>query len=415
MMDVDTIRSLADAQASYASEAYRWLHRHPELSYQEVETARYVADQLRSLDLEPRIGVGRPGEHGVVAVLGADRPGPAVALRADMDALPLEEATDLPWRSQRPGVMHACGHDAHTAILLATAAALRHVERDHPRSSGGPVVLLFQPAEEQEPGGALGMIEAGVLDSPPVAAIFGLHQSPLLDTGMIGLAAGARSAAADDFTLTIRGRGGHAAWPHRTVDPVVVTAHVVTALQTVVSRQAPPTNAAVVTVATIHGGTKDNIIPDEVVMTGTVRTLSPELRAAMPQRIEALAQGVAGGFGAQATLDYARGYPVLVNDAAMTDLAARAATRTLGEEQVVTAEPVLGAEDFAYFLEQRPGCFASLGVGLPSTPLDERPTGHSARFRLDEAALPVGVAYYLAILDEWARSSPPGPRSTAER
>ena len=411
MMDVDTIRSLADAQAGYASEAYRWLHRHPELSYQEVETARYVADQLRSLDLAPRIGVGRPGEHGIVAVLGADRPGPAVALRADMDALPLEEATDLPWRSQRPGVMHACGHDAHTAILLATAAALRCVERDHPRSSGGPVVLLFQPAEEQEPGGALGMIEARALDSPPVAAIFGLHQSPLLDTGTVGLAAGARSAAADDFTLTIRGRGGHAAWPHRTVDPVVVAAHVVTALQTVVSRQAPPTNAAVVTVATIHGGTKENIIPDEVVMTGTVRTLSPELRAAMPQRIEALAQGVAGGFGAEATLDYAWGYPVLVNDAAMTALAERAATRTLGEAQVVTAEPVLGAEDFAYFLEQRPGCFASLGVGVPSTPLDERPTGHSARFQLDEAALPVGVAYYLAILDEWWRSSPPGPLS----
>ncbi len=415
MMDVDTIRALADAQAGYASAAYRWLHRHPELSFQEVETARYVADQLRSLDLEPRIGVGRPGEHGVVAVLGADRPGPAVALRADMDALPLEEATDLPWRSQRPGVMHACGHDAHTAILLATAAALRRVERDHPRSSGGPVVLLFQPAEEQEPGGALGMIEAGVLDSPPVEAIFGLHQSPLLDTGTIGLAVGARSAAADDFTLTIRGRGGHAAWPHRTVDPVVVAAHVVTALQTVVSRQTPPTKAAVVTVATIHGGTKDNIIPDEVVMTGTVRTLSPELRTAMPQRVEALVQGVAGGFGAEATLDYTWGYPVLVNDAAMTTLAERAATRTLGEEQVVTAEPVLGAEDFAYFLEQRPGCFASLGVGVPSTPLDERPTGHSARFRLDEAALPVGVAYYLAILDEWARSSPSDSRSIAAR
>ncbi len=414
-MDVDTIRALADAQAGYASEAYRWLHRHPELSYQEVETARYVANQLRSLDLEPRIGVGRPGEHGVVAVLGADRPGPAVALRADMDALPLDEATDLPWRSQHPGVMHACGHDAHTAILLATAAALRRVERDHPRSSGGPVVLLFQPAEEQEPGGALGMIEAGALDNPPVAAIFGLHQSPLLDTGMLGLAVGARSAAADDFTLTIRGRGGHAAWPHRTVDPVIVAAHVVTALQTVVSRQAPPTNAAVVTVATIHGGTKDNIIPDEVVLTGTVRTLSPELRAAMPQRIEALAQGVAGGFGAQATLDYAWGYPVLVNDAAMTALAQRAATRTLGAGQVVTAEPVLGAEDFAYFLEQRPGCFASLGVGVPSTPLDERPISHSARFRLDEAALPVGVAYYLAILDEWTRTSPPGPLSSAER
>ncbi len=403
-MDVDTIRALADAQTDYASKAYRWLHRHPELSYQEVETARYVADQLRSLDLEPQIGVGRPGEHGVVAVLGAERPGPAVALRADMDALPLEEATDLPWRSQRPGVMHACGHDAHTAILLATAAALRCVERNHPRSSGGPVVLLFQPAEEQEPGGALGMIEAGALDSPPVAAIFGLHQSPLLDTGTIGLAAGARSAAADDFTLTIHGRGGHAAWPHRAVDPVVVAAHVVTALQTVVSRQAPPTNAAVVTVATIHGGTKDNIIPDEVVMTGTVRTLAPELRAAMPQRIDSLAQGVAGGFGAEATLDYAWGYPVLVNDAEMTTLARRAATRVLGAEQVVKAEPVLGAEDFAYFLEQRPGCFASLGVGVPSIPLDERPTGHSARFRLDETALPIGVAYYLALLDEWTRT-----------
>ena len=406
-MDVDTIRALADAQASYASEAYRWLHQHPELSYQEVETAGYVANQLRSIGLEPRIGVGRPGEYGVVAVIGADRIGPAVALRADMDALPIEEATGLRWQSQNPGVMHACGHDAHTAILLATAAALGSIERDHPESLTGPVVLVFQPAEEQEPGGALGMIEAGVLDSPPVEAIFGLHQSPLFDAGMVGLAAGARSAAADDFTLTIHGRGGHAAWPHRTVDPVVVAAQVVTALQTVVSRQAPPINAAVVTVATIHGGTKDNIIPDEVVLTGTVRTLSPELRTAMPRRIETLAQGIASGFGARATLDYAWGYPVLVNDEAMTDLAGRAASRTFGEGQVVTAEPVLGAEDFAYFLEQRPGCFASLGVGTPGTPLDERPTSHSARFQLDEAALPAGVAYYLAVIAEWTRTRQP--------
>ena len=407
-VEKDRILASAEAQAPFAREAYRWLHQHPELSYQEAETARYVAAQLRSHGYAPRTGVGRPGEHGVVAIYGADpakRNGPAVALRADMDALPIEEATDLPWRSQQPGTMHACGHDGHTAVLLATAAALRDIERDDPDWLPGPVVLIFQPAEEiSEPGGAVGMIEAGVLDTPKVAAIFGLHQEPLLDAGTMGLAPGPFMAAEDNFTLTIGGRGGHAARPHFGVDPIVAAAHVVTALQTVVSRQTSPNDAAVVTVGTIHGGTKENIIPDQVVLTGTVRSLAADVREAMPRRIEALAHGVADGFGATAALDYRFGAPVLVNEPEMTALAQRAAADVLGQDSVVPFPPMMGAEDFACFLERRPGCFARLGSGTPGTPAEDRPGNHTAGFRLDESALPVGVAYYLAVLDEWARS-----------
>jgi amidohydrolase len=377
---------------------FTWLHRHPELSYQEHETAAFVAGVLRGLGYEPRqeVGLGPSGTplHGVVAVLGAGRPGPALAFRADVDALPLTEASGLPYSSERPGTMHACGHDAHTAMLLGAAAALK--TQDDVAPLPGPVVFLFQPAEEVPPGGALGMIQAGVLDDPPVGAIFGLHQGTR-DVGTFSIADGPRNAASDGFRITITGKGGHAAWPHRTVDPVLVACHVVVALQGIVSRQIAPRQAAVLTVGVIEGGTKENVIPEVCTLRGTVRTLDEDVRQQMPARIKAIADGISAAFGAAAEVVYRRGYDVLINDSEMTALARGAAADVVGSERIQPAEVGMGGEDFGRYLQKVPGCFATIGAGTPETPPEERVGGHSPRFVLDPACLPYGVAWYLAV------------------
>jgi amidohydrolase len=377
---------------------FTWLHRHPELSFQERETAAYVARALRSMGYSPRerVGNGPGGEplHGVVAVLGPERPGPALAFRADLDALPLSEASGLPYSSERPGVMHACGHDAHTAMLLGAAAALREDDAVNPLP--GPVVFLFQPAEELPPGGALGMVEAGVLDDPPVGAIFGLHQGSR-DVGTFGIADGRRNAASDSFRITVMGRGGHAGWPHRTVDPILVACHVVVALQGIVSRQIAPRQSAVLTVGVIEGGTKENVIPDAVTLRGTVRTLEEDVREQMPGRLQVCASGISAAFGATAEVSYSRGYDVLVNDPAMSALARKAAADVVGKERILPADAGMGGEDFGRYLQKVPGCFATIGAGRPDLPQDERAGAHSARFALDPDCLPYGVAWFLAL------------------
>lgn len=379
-------------------EWFTWLHRHPELSYHEKETAAYVGQRLRELGYTPRerVGIGPSGErlYGVVAVLGEGRAAPALALRADTDALPIDEASGLPYASENYGAMHACGHDAHTAMLLGAAAALKEVDRRQPFP--GPVVFLFQPAEEVPPGGAQGMIEAGVLDDPPVGAIFGLHQGGK-DVGTFSIAAGARNAASDGFKIVVRGKGGHAAWPHKGVDPIVVAAHVVIGLQSIVSRQVSPRQSAVVTVGVINGGTKSNVIPESVTLLGTVRTLDPDLRDQMPVRLTAIADGICAAFGGVAEVEYNRGYDVVVNDAAMSDLARAAAVDVVGEEGVQPAEPGMGGEDFGRYLQKVPGCFVTIGAGDRAIPAEERVGGHSPRFALDPAALQYGVAWYVAL------------------
>jgi amidohydrolase len=380
----------AEAQRDYLIAARRRIHQHPELSFQEEETAHYVADELRALGYEPEEGIGG---FGVRAVLRGAAPGKTIALRADMDALPIDEENDLPFRSQVPGVMHACGHDAHTAILLATARALR-AERSR---LAGNVVFLFQPAEELPPGGAKAMIEAGALENPHVDAIFGLHQGVAFDVGKIAVAPGPRSASSDSFRLTIIGRGGHAAMPHRTVDPVAITGLVITSLQHVVSRHVTPMQPAVLTIGSVHGGTKENVIPDEVVLAGTVRTFDQLVREDIPRRIEAIVKGITEAHGAHYKLDYSFGYPVLQNEREMAHLAREAAERALGPENVVRAEPAMAAVDFAYYLQRVPGAFCSLGAGTPGQ--SERPSSHSPRFVLDERGLPAGVAFYLSLID----------------
>ena len=387
-MDRDAIVRLAKQQCDYVVAVRRRIHQHPELSFQERETAAFVAAELRACGLEPIEHFG--GGFGVVATLAGGRPGPTLALRADMDALPVEELNDLPFRSRVPGVMHACGHDAHTAILLGAARALAGVRDQLP----GRVRFLFQPAEELPPGGALGMIEAGCLDG--VDAIFGLHQSTTADAGEMLFTPGPRSASSDTFRLTVLGKGGHAAMPQNAVDAVQIAGQLITALHQIVGRRIAPQDQAVITIGTVHGGTKENVIAPEVTLGGTVRALDPAVRESLRQQIETVVKGVTESWGAGYRLDYVLGYPVLVNDPAMTDLAQQAAAVLDPAKVHRTERATMAGEDFARYLERVPGCFASLGVGTPGSA--ERPSGHSGAFVLDESALPAGIAWYLSLV-----------------
>jgi amidohydrolase len=391
-MERDEIVRLAEDQGAYVAAARRRLHQHPELSFQERATAAFVASELRACGLEPTEGVG--GGFGVVATLEGGRPGPTLALRAELDALPIDEANELPFRSQTPGVMHACGHDGHTAILLGTARALASMRSNVP----GRVRFLFQPAEELPPGGALGMIEAGCLEG--VDAAFALHQNGGVDAGTIVVRpAGPANASGDTFSVTVLGRGGHAAMPQVTVDAVQVAGSLISALHQIVGRRVPPREAAVLTIGTIQGGTQENVVAHEVTLTGTVRTLNTAVRETMRQEFETVTRGVTAAWGADYRLTYTLGYPVLVNDVAMTDIARRAAVLINGGAAAPDpSAPGAGMpqDDFARMLELVPGCMAGLGVRTPGS-RQQRPP-HSAAFMLDEAALPAGVAWYLALV-----------------
>lgn len=388
----EQVRALARSVHPFAVEVRRHLHAHPELSYQEKETSAYVAARLTELGYTVQASIGG---YGLKVVVEGGRPGPTIALRADMDALPIQEETGLPFASTRPGVMHACGHDVHTATLLATARALREIQSQ----LAGRVVLIFQPGEEQNPGGASLMIRAGVLENPRVDAIFGLHVWPFLETGRMTFGAGPMLAAPDEFDVVIRGKGGHGAAPHTTVDPILVAAQCITLLQQVVARNVSPFHSAVVTVGSIHGGQARNVIPAEVVFTGTVRTMAPEVQQMMPVRIEQVVRGVCEAAGATYTLRYDGGYPVLVNDAAMTEIARRAAGVALGEDHAGEMAPSMGGEDFAFFLQRAPGSFARLGSTLPGT---ANPSGlHTAGLMIDEACMEHGVAYYLGLVQAY--------------
>jgi amidohydrolase len=379
-----------------------WLHQHPELSFHEKQTSSYVAQRLRDLGLRPRerVGSGPTGEplYSVVAVVAPERPGPAIALRADMDALPITEVTGLPYASQHHGAMHACGHDAHTAMLLGAAAALHEQHRRAPLA--GPVVLIFQPAEELPPGGALGLIEAGVLEDPRVGAIFGLHVGNK-DVGTFSLSNGPRNAASDGVKIVVRGRGGHAAAPHKSVDPIVVAAHVVLGLQTIVSRQISPRQPAVLTIGTISGGTKANVIPESVTLQGSVRTLDPEVREMMPVKNTAVAEGICAAYGGSAEVTYTRGYDVLVNDPVMSDVARAAVVDVAGGAALQPADAGMGGEDFGRYLQKVPGAFVTIGSGDPDVPPEERPPGHNPRSMVDQRVLAYGVAWYLALVKRY--------------
>ncbi len=365
-------------------ERRRDLHRHPELGFEERRTAGIVAEWLGALGLEVRAGVAGTGVvgrlRGLATSSGARR---TIALRADMDALPVQDKKRGPLASEVAGKMHACGHDAHTAMLLGAASVLAELRDELP----GDVVFLFQPAEEG-PGGAEPMIAAGALDG--VDMILGQHCQPSLPVGEIGVSRGAALAATDAFELTIHGVGGHGAYPHLATDAIVVAAQVVMALQTIVARNLDPLASAVVTIGTIHGGYNFNVIADVVELRGTVRTLDPHLRDAMPARIEAIAAGVCAAHGARHELEYHRKYPPTINHEVGVALVRRVAGEVLGAANVRELPPSMGGEDFAYYLQEVPGCFYWLGARHPH-PEQEGYALHSPHFDIDEEALKVGV------------------------
>ncbi|MGH7606321.1 MAG: amidohydrolase [Gemmatimonadales bacterium] len=374
----------------------RDIHAHPELSNREVRTAALVVEHLRALGLEVRTGVAHTG---VVGVLRGGRPGPVVALRADMDALPVTEAVDVPFAStvratyngREVGVMHACGHDAHVAMLMGAAEVLAGMRRDLP----GTVKFIFQPAEEGAPagegGGAAMMIAEGVLEDPKPAAIFGLHVFPY-PTGEIRYRAGGAMASSDAFQIVVRGRQTHGAQPWAGVDPIVVAAQIVTALQTIVSRQIDITTApAIVTIGAITGGVRYNIIPDSVVLVGTIRAFDAAVRGDIHRRVRRIAESIAQSAGAAAAVTLDSGPPVTYNDPALTERMAPTLRQVAGAGNVRLAPPLTTAEDFSRYQERIPGLFFFLGITPRAADPSTVAANHSPRFFVDEAALPLGV------------------------
>ena len=367
-------------------ELRRDFHAHPELGFEEVRTGGIVAERLKALGYEVRTGIG---QTGVVGILRAERPGKAILLRADMDCLPILEASGVEYTSTSPGKMHACGHDGHTAILLGAAQMI--VERRDLLS--GTIVLCFQPAEEGK-GGARAMIEDGLLDDPHVERVYGLHLTSWYKTGQVLVRSGPVMASSDSIEVTIRGRGGHGASPHQTVDPILTSSYFVSQLQSVVSRSVDPVEPAVVTIGSIHGGTIHNVIPDDVTLLGTVRAFSEAERAQMKPRIERVLSGCCAAEGASYDYRYVERYPVTVNDAAQAAYVRELATRTVGPERTADLVPTMGAEDFSFMLQRRPGCF--FFVGSQSDARTAVPH-HNARFALDEASLETGVQMMVAL------------------
>ena len=364
----------------------------------EHRTASLVAQRLAALGYQVKTGVGKTGVVGLLRGSGASGSGPerTVLLRADMDALPIHEANSVSYRSTADGVMHACGHDAHVAIGLAVA---RRLAADR-GSWRGAVKFAFQPAEEGG-NGALAMIEDGVLEAPRVDAAFGLHVMNNLPLGQIAATAGAIMGSVDRFTITIRGKGGHAAMPHEAVDPILAASHVIAALQSMVSRAADPFDQLVVSVTQFRAGDAFNVIPETAELGGTVRSMGGRMHAEAPQRLTAIVSGVAGALGCAATVDYVRQTPATVNDAAMAQLTARIAAQLVGEAAVLTAARTLGGEDFSFFLQRVPGCFAWVGSQNPARGFDA--PHHNPHFDIDEEAMRTGVELMDRLAREYLR------------
>ncbi len=364
----------------------RELHRHPELMYEEVRTSQLVRDTLDEMGISYRYPVA---QTGVLATLG-DGEGPCVALRADMDALPIHEEADVPFRSEVDGKMHACGHDCHTAMLLGAAQLLKRRERE----IRGTVKLLFQPAEEGGAGGRA-MREEGVLEDPAVDRVFGLHVWPMLPSGSVGACEGVFLAAAGFLQITVHGTGGHAAMPHMTVDPLVTAAKIVVELQTIVSRETDPLDSAVVTIAAIHGGTASNVIPETVEMKGTIRALTTPKLQGLQNRVREIVLGVAAANRCKADVEYpGNDYPPTINDGACWHLAKQVAGELLGSAQVHDIAPIMGGEDFAFYTEKVPGCF--VGLGVRNEEQGAVYYVHHPKFKVDEDSLPLGAAFHAA-------------------
>ena len=393
----EALRRDAEALEQTLVSDRRHLHQNPELSFEEVQTSAFVQERLRDLNIPFTAGIGG---YGVVANLQGHRPGPVVALRADMDALPIQEANDVPYASKVPGVMHACGHDVHTASLLGVAALLRSRTQEF----SGTVRFLFQPAEEKLPGGASLMIRDGALANPVPQAIYGQHVMPLLPAGTVGFRSGRYMASADEIRLTIRGKGGHAAMPHLNTDSVLIASHIVVALQQVVSRRANPTLPSVLSFGHIIGEGAYNVLPNDVRLRGTFRTMDETWRAQAHALIREIASGTASAMGAICDVEIDRGYPMLFNHPEPTALARSTAEAYLGPQQVVDLDLWMAAEDFAFYAQQIPATFYRLGTRNEAKGWVS--SVHTSTFDVDESALPLGAGLMAAIALEQLAAAP---------
>ncbi len=374
-----SVHTLVREQEQYVVAMRRYFRQTPELGGQEYETQKKIMAELRSMGLEPRQAAGT----GVIAEITGSRPGKTVAIRADIDALPIQDEIDQPYRSQNEGLCHACGHDGHTAMLLAIARVFNAMKTE----LAGSIRLLFQPSEERFPGGALAMIADGALQG--VAAVIGAHLWQPLAAGTIGITYGPMMASPDEFTITIQGRGGHGSMPHQTIDPIYVGAQIVLALKTITGNQISTNELAVLSLGAFKAGEVFNIIPDSAVLQGSVRTFSPQVRETIFTGIEQICAGICAAAGAAYTLENCNGYLPVVNDPRIAGVVALAGKTVLGDEQVIEICPVMGAEDFSRYLEQVPGCFLFIGIGNQEKGIIY--PHHHPKFDMDEQALVHGV------------------------
>ncbi len=404
-LPLETINSLSKDLSEQVVTWRRDFHQHPELSNREFRTAKIVADELKALGMEVQTGVAHTG---VIGVLKGGKPGPVVLLRADMDGLPVPERSDLPFKSVAIGeyngkevpVMHACGHDSHVAMLLGVARLLTQMKDEMP----GTVKFLFQPAEEGAPkgegGGAEMMVAEGALENPKVDAAFALHISAIQDAGEIGWAAGPRYASVDDFKITVHGKQAHGASPWMGIDSIVVSAQIINALQTIVSRNLEITqHAGIVTVGSIHGGLRSNIIPETVEMVGTIRALDTDMRTQIHQRVREIAEGVAQSMGAtvEVQIPYSASYPITYNDPQLAHEMLPVLEAVAGNDNVKELKPVTGAEDFSYIAQEVPGFYISLGGKPRDKPLSEVAAHHTPGFFIDESGFDNGVKVMAAM------------------
>jgi len=385
------IKELSKAYKEEVIQNRRHLHANPELSFQEYNTSAFVEKQLRSYGIED---IEKKADTGLVALIKGKNPEKkTIALRGDMDALPITESNEVEYKSTNPGVMHACGHDVHTASLLGVARILQEVKEDFE----GTVKLIFQPGEELVPGGASLMIKDGALENPKPASIIGQHVMPLIDVGKVGFRKGMYMASTDELYLTVKGKGGHGAMPENLIDPVLISAHIIVALQQVVSRRASPKTPSVLSFGRVEAMGATNIIPNEVKIEGTFRTLDENWRKEAHQAMTKIAQGIAEGMGGSVDFEVRNGYPYLINEPELTERAQNAAIEYLGQENVEDLDIWMAAEDFSYYTQEMPGCFYRLGIRNEAKGITAGV--HTPNFNIDEDALEVGAGLmaYLAL------------------
>ncbi len=394
----ESIRDASLALLPWLSETRRTIHMNPELGYEEHDTSRLIVENLESFGLDAHAGIA---ETGVIGLLETGRPGPTIGIRADMDALSIDESNDVPYKSRRPGKMHACGHDAHVSMLLG-AARLLSENKSWLEGLGGNVKFIFQPAEEGKAGGKR-MVEEGVLEEPRVDLLIAAHVWPDMPAGHIGTRSGPVLAAGDKLLIHVRGESSHAAYPHQSKDALLAACHLVTALQSIVSRNLGPFESGVLSITTFEAGVAVNIVPRDVKIQGTIRTHDPKVRVKIAERARAVARGVAEAFDVRIDLDITPGYPALVNHKAATELIENAGVQVLGAENVKEMPLSMGAEDFSYMAEKRPGALYRVGISNEAKGFVHGL--HSDLFDLDEEALPVGVSVFAQAVVEFLKNS----------